>query len=80
GLACDTHFGGGYCGARDCGSDADCPGDSLCIDGGEFTYCARTCTAPSDCTFCRPDDVAGACTSNVQYVGAGGSDVCVVAS
>jgi hypothetical protein len=79
-LTCDTAFGGGYCGARDCASDGDCPADSLCIDNGDFNYCARTCATEGDCSFCRPADVAASCTSDVQYVGAGGTSVCVAPS
>jgi hypothetical protein len=71
GLVCIGDFDGGYCGVRDCGANADCPADSVCIDAGDFNYCARTCAAETDCTFCRPAEHAAACTADVAYVEAG---------
>lgn len=76
-LQCDTAFEGGYCGSRGCGSDADCPADTQCIVDGDSSYCARSCAAETDCTFCRPEDVPAACTTEVEHVDGEGTSVCV---
>lgn len=76
GLACDTAWEGGYCGARDCETNADCPDDSLCIADGDGSYCARTCQAETDCTFCRPEAHAATCTADVDHADGSDTPVC----
>lgn len=77
GLACDDAWEGGYCGARGCETNADCPTDSLCIADGDSSYCARTCAGPTDCTFCRPDGVAAECRGDVDHADGSDTPVCV---
>lgn len=77
GLQCDLTFEGGYCGSRGCGTNADCPADSLCIVDGDSSYCARTCAAETDCTFCRPEGVAATCAADVEHVDGSETPVCV---
>ena len=78
-LTCLGHVDGGYCGVDDCSSNADCPVDSLCVTDGKVNYCARTCAANPDCSFCRDPSVAAACVSDAEFVEAGTSGtVCVV--
>jgi hypothetical protein len=77
GLVCIDEVDGGYCGVRDCQSNADCPVDSECINHAGINYCARTCAVESDCTFCRWADVAATCTADVDHV-EGSATVCVV--
>jgi hypothetical protein len=67
-LECVGDFDGGYCGRRDCTSNAECPGASLCVEIDDRSYCVRTCDHESDCGFCRHPDVAAACTTDVTYV------------
>lgn len=45
-------FPGGYC-TKDCGSDADCPGDSVCrkFPSVAKSICVGSCSHPSDCRF-----------------------------
>ncbi len=76
-FTCQGGFNGGYCGVSGCADDSDCPADSLCVSGGGSSYCARTCATEGDCSFCRGSDVAATCTSEVEFLGAGGSTVCV---
>jgi hypothetical protein len=76
-LECLGELDGGYCGVRDCQSTADCPVDSLCISHAGINYCARTCAAASDCSFCRYDNVVATCRDDVTFVEGSGS-VCVV--
>lgn len=71
GLTCVKDFNGGYCTVRDCTLNADCPADSLCVNQGGTAFCAKTCAADSDCSFCRAYDVRGTCSSNVTFVEAG---------
>lgn len=76
-LSCVTSVPGGYCGKTGCTSNADCPQDSLCVQG-DPNYCARPCTTVTDCTFCRRSEVWTACRDTVTFVqdGTTGS-VCV---
>lgn len=77
-LECLDDFDGGYCGRRDCGSDADCPDDARCATIDRASICLARCSVDGDCGFCRPDDVAGACSDDVAFVDDGGSgSVCV---
>jgi hypothetical protein len=77
GLVCIGEIDGGYCGVRDCQTDGDCPMNSMCINHAGLNYCARTCAAASDCSFCRHDNVVGSCRSDVEFLDGSGS-VCVV--
>ena len=70
-LECIGDFDGGYCGARDCSANTDCPQDSRCITIDDANYCVRTCVNDGDCGFCRGEDVAAACTDEVEFVEAG---------
>lgn len=76
-LECLDEVDGGFCGVRDCASNADCPVDSLCISHAGINHCAPTCAATSDCTFCRYGGPTAACTTDVDYIEGGGA-VCVV--
>lgn len=83
-LVCLTDLLGGYCSRAGCTSDADCGGavgeGPVCVERSDgFTYCARRCTAASDCSFCRgqgwPD---GTCRDDVTFVEEGTAvSVCV---
>lgn len=75
-LACNLDFEGGYCGARECTTDAMCPPDSVCVDEDGTGYCFRTCTTESDCSFCRGQELAAGCTDEVTFVEASGVRVC----
>src|SRR5688572_18657175 len=47
---CLTEFSGGYCGARDCTADADCPVGSACVtDDGTTNYCFLICLDKPEC-------------------------------
>ncbi len=77
GLSCVGTFTGGYCGLADCGAD-DCPEGSACTRLGDAgTFCLRTCTLESDCSFCRRDGTRPTCTDEVELVGATGVSVCL---
>lgn len=77
GLECLDEINGGYCGVRGCQSNGDCPPDSMCVNHAGINYCARTCAAASDCSFCRYDNVVATCRTDVEFVEGSGS-VCVV--
>jgi hypothetical protein len=70
GLECLTDFAGGYCSKRGCTSNADCPGNgSLCVDAGsDASYCAKACSKPSDCSWCRGEQLAATCRDDVTFV------------
>lgn len=78
-LDCVTSFDGGYCTVIDCSANADCPNDSRCVtlnDG--HNYCLRTCNGTNACTFCRPYELGGDCTSDADFVEADTAvDVCL---
>jgi hypothetical protein len=75
-LDCVDGVDGGWCGRSGCGSSADCPGESVCIGWGETTLCVPTCANDGDCSFCRPEEFAGACRDDVEYVDGEGPSVC----
>ena len=60
----------GYCAraevcTRQCGSSADCPQGSACVDVGKRRVCLGTCSQDSDCVSgfsCQPGPDAGVCT------------------
>ena len=59
------------------GPDADCPGESVCVEADGNTYCLRTCEVEADCSFCRDPDDAATCTDEVTFVEATGVRVCL---
>ncbi len=79
-LECVTTLDGGYCSKRDCTVDADCPEDTRCVEqalsGGE-RVCLKRCSADSDCSFCRGDDLAAVCDDQVDFLDGTGEPVCV---
>jgi hypothetical protein len=76
-LICNRDFEGGYCTVPDCEADADCPDDSVCVDGGAGTLCMKTCASNVDCSACRADGVFGTCTDDADLVESAGVSVCV---
>jgi hypothetical protein len=78
-LECLTGFLGGYCGQRDCNTNADCPGNSSCVTASDGNnYCYRNCATASDCSFCRHDGYYAACSADVDFAEAGtAGSVCV---
>jgi hypothetical protein len=77
-LECVGGIDGGWCGRAGCGSSAECPADSVCIVRGDgSTLCAPSCASDGDCSFCRPEEYAGVCTSEVEYADGSGPTVCV---
>lgn len=64
-FACGNLDRGGYC-TKDCKTDMDCPGESICaFRGGTVGQCALKCDSTANCRFssgyvCRPasNDVA----------------------
>lgn len=77
GLECVDELGNGYCSIRDCVSNADCTGDSACVELEGAHYCLRGCTIASQCSFCRPLDDATTCTDEVTLVEATDTRVCL---
>jgi hypothetical protein len=75
-LICLTRFDGGYCSVPDCGADAPCPPGSVCAELSGGNVCVRTCTAASDCSFCRGVDRATDCATDVPLLEADGVSVC----
>lgn len=69
--SCLTQFKGGYCGLRDCQSNADCPQASACVqhDDGN-NYCFRVCTNKVDCNRNRAAENESNCSSSVTFVDA----------
>jgi hypothetical protein len=67
-LVCLTSFLGGYCGRQGCTTNAECPGESICVKEGSINYCYKPCTVESDCSVCRKSDLAAACRNDVSYV------------
>jgi hypothetical protein len=77
-LECLAGFDGGYCGTRDCVSDDECSEDARCVLFDNESFCVKRCSVDGDCGLCRPDDVAAACSDDVEFVDAGGNGaVCV---
>lgn len=77
GLSCLLDFQGGYCGVPGCTLHADCPEGSACVrEANGQTYCLATCERPSQCTFCRLDGSAPACTAEVEFTEASSLSVC----
>jgi hypothetical protein len=78
-LTCMTGFKGGYCGVKDCTTNAQCPADSLCVKHSDAVgYCYLKCTAATTCSFCRPPAYAAACSDQVTFLEAGTTgSVCV---
>jgi hypothetical protein len=77
-LDCVDGIDGGWCGRADCASSADCPQESVCIGRGDgTTLCVPTCQNDGDCSFCRPEEFAGACRDDVEYIDGSGPAVCV---
>ncbi len=64
-------FPGGYCTTRDCATDTDCNGDSICIARSRSTTCLKTCVANADCRDgyeCRDAPEGKVCDSIVEAV------------
>lgn len=79
-LSC-LDYEGGYCGVAGCSVNADCPADSLCVRDGDATYCARTCGAETDCSFCRHEDHPTSCRDDAEFAEDGTSGtVCLAHS
>jgi hypothetical protein len=76
-LECLDDLNGGYCGMRDCASNAECPQASVCVTIDDTNVCVRTCDVQSDCGFCRHPDFAATCTTDVTYVEGASVQVCV---
>ncbi len=77
-LDCVDGIDGGWCGRVDCATNEDCPQDSVCIVRGDgSTLCVPPCESDGDCSFCRPEEFAGACRDDVEYVDGAGPPVCV---
>lgn len=81
GLTCITRFAGGYCAKTGCTVNADCPGtlpESVCVKDPDGNYCARRCTAETDCSQCRASDVAATCKTDATFAEAGTTgSVCI---
>lgn len=78
GLVCVTDYKGGYCAETGCAADTDCPADSVCVDdGGTDNLCMKTCSAASDCSFCRADGVEAVCDEGVSSVDGVETAVCI---
>jgi hypothetical protein len=75
-LSCFLGVGGGYCTELGCEVDADCPDDTACAVLAGETVCLKTCTADSDCSFCRAASQAGACRDDAELVEAVDTSVC----
>lgn len=75
-LECVTGVDGGYCGRRDCAGPADCPADAACVRYEGISFCARPCSAHSDCTFCR-HGADYVCSDDVAFVGDGSGAHCL---
>lgn len=76
-LDCLDDFDGGYCGRRDCAGDGDCPDDARCVTIDDVNICVKTCGTDGDCGLCRGEDVAAACTDEVEFVEGTAEGVCV---
>ena len=67
-----TSYPGGYCTTRDCESDTDCNGDSICVSRTRSTACFKTCTSNDDCRSgyeCRGTQEGGSiCDSVIEAV------------
>ncbi len=67
-----TSYPGGYCTTRDCASNDDCNGDSICIARTRSTACFDVCESNSDCRDgyeCRSTPEGGSvCDSIVEAV------------
>jgi hypothetical protein len=77
-LECIGDFDGGYCGARGCATDSECPQDGACIDIDGDSYCVKRCSTDGDCGLCRGDSVPAACTAEVVFLDPeGAGSVCL---
>lgn len=77
GLAC-LPFKGGYCGARDCTSDRECPSGSACIDFEGARYCFLICADKPECNRYRAAEDEANCSANQTFVDdRAGRKVCV---
>lgn len=66
---CLTNFKGGYCGARNCTADQDCPGGAACVSHSDgVNYCFRLCVDKADCNANRSADNESNCVSNITFV------------
>jgi hypothetical protein len=73
GQVCLTEFSGGYCGARGCTADADCPEGSACVtDDGTTNYCFLICLDKPECNTERSVANESNCNSSLTFVDPGG--------
>jgi hypothetical protein len=66
---CLMQFKGGYCGKKDCTSEADCPDLSSCVahtDG--MNYCFRNCVDKAECNENRDAINESNCSANITFV------------
>ena len=67
----DTSYPGGYCTSRDCTTNDDCNGDSICVARTRSTACFATCESTSDCRSgyeCRDAPEGKICDSVIEAV------------
>ncbi|MDH5717803.1 MAG: hypothetical protein OEZ22_09205 [Spirochaetia bacterium] len=67
-LICLTNFSGGYCGAKGCKTNADCPESSICVihDDG-INYCFLICTEKPQCNTYRTSENEANCSASIDY-------------
>jgi hypothetical protein len=71
GQTCFLEFTGGYCGVRDCATDAECPQGSACVtdpDFGGVNYCFLVCLDKPECNVNRSLENESNCTSSIDFV------------
>jgi hypothetical protein len=65
---CVLQFKGGYCGKKDCVTEADCPDLSSCVihtDGKN--YCFRNCLDKAECNENRDAENESNCSANITF-------------
>lgn len=68
-LSCVAEVNGGYCTRTGCSTNDDCPNDTRCARlNDDESYCLRQCEADSDCSFCRGNEFAAACTTDADFL------------
>jgi hypothetical protein len=76
-LTCLTEFAGGYCGAKGCLADADCPQGSICVTSNSVNYCFRVCLDKPECNLNRTVTNESNCSSNIERVDGGNTKACI---
>lgn len=75
---CLTNFKGGYCGVKDCTTNAGCPGGSGCVTHSDsVNYCFRLCDAKAECNANRTVANESNCSGSITWADVDLGKACV---